>query len=1446
MFEILGLGAEFTFDAQGTERISDIVGRLQSLSNQMSLSTADTRRYSNTLTEFGNIVTDMGKQLMVAGGATTAAAMYGVSKAAEWQSQMVDAVRYMSDDSVEAQTAYNKTLKETAQLLGRTKEEINASAVSYMMMGKSTEDALRLTKNAGYAAVAWDMTADSVADSFRTIKAAFNVNLEDQDMYQKYLDTINEVGNSTAATSKDVVAFLADGGSALHNVANVSIEQAMGMASAARYANMSIAEFSTMMIRLGNQYAQDKSTEYFSKLGVEVKEADGSMRSFADVLYDVQKQWNNLDQATRSEFASGVGGVYADRLSLYMGSGEEYAKGAQIAQQDNTGSAEAEFNRVTDTYEMAMARFKVTLSDFGTAFWGTLLPPLTKFINLINNVVTAFSNFAQDHPIVMKLVASVILLGGVLTTLAGAGLVVAGMFAKLRASQVLGHFATLRTTILSRGLGVVFRGLFQSMGPTIARFGKLAGVMGTLYIAWKYDILNIRSMFEDFTSKMKLSLETSKKLLDNSLSLDDFKRQIQDLNQSNSVWDKITLGITKVGLALKGLGQYMKQGFLDDDMFSKLNAMGLMPMISIIIGLGMRLKALWNGIKEGFSSAIDWINEKVRGVFGPAFTWLHDHVLLPVAKAILGVDENVTDLGDAIDGIQFVDLDKMFGPIENWENFGKVIGGLAAAFMTLKTVSTVVGVISKVISIIGSIGSAIGTVAGWIGSALSGLVSFLGSAFSGVGSLLSGIGNAVMWVLGAIGSVVTAILGFFGIVVSLPAWVVGLITVAVVAIIGLIIHFRDEIWNFLTVTLPNAIGIAIDWIVNFFTVTIPNALQTAGEWLYNLFTVTIPNAVGYAIGWLVGNLYIFFTETLPGWVDTAVTAIGNFFTETLPEVIGNAIDAIGTFFTETLPQFVGDAIDAIGNFFTVTLPEAIQTGFDAVVQFITVDVPAFFESLPEKLMEIGENIVNGFLDGLNAAWTAVTEAVSNFVDGFIQGFKDALGIHSPSTVMSEMGTNTIQGFIDGISGMVGAVGEAIGNVVNTVTETVGGWIDSAVEWGSGLVDNISSGINSAASWVGDRANDVGNFFKNGWDTITGTASEWGSSAINNISSGISSARSFIDSAISNVANGAKSVWDSVKNSAPEWGQTLMSNVESGISGASSLVTTAVSNITTNIQTTWNSIKDKAHGIASNMMTQYKQGIDSGKGPVSSAISAIGSTISSGLNSLKDSALSWGSNLVDGFASGIRNAAGKAASAASSVVNSVKNFLGFNSPAKMGEGRHIVEWGYNMVSGFADGIVSAEDMLSNTMANVITNPVKDAMNGVGEMPISASLTQNGTISPDSNLTGYLGQIITLLSVIAEAKASIISGQTESNGSLSQEPMQQIRERVERTENAITENNAHEVSVNIDKGAIENHFHIDGSNGVNKEELMELMAMMLDENLMPLLMDKIRELKVALNE
>jgi TP901 family phage tail tape measure protein len=125
-------------------------------------------------------------------------------------------------------------------------------------------------------------------------------------------------------------------------------------------------------------------------------------------------------------------------------------------------------------------------------------------------------------------------------------------------------------------------------------------------------------------------------------------------------------------------------------------------------------------------------------------------------------------------------------------------------------------------------------------------------------------------------------------------------------------------------------------------------------------------------------------------------------------------------------------------------------------------------------------------------------------------------------------------------------------------------------------------------------------------------------------------------------------------------------------------------------------------------------IDNMKTSISTKFNEVVTIVSDKLNSIEDmfralpgKALDWGKNMIGGFIDGIRSMAGSVGDAVQGVIGGVKDFMGFNSPSKKGEGRNIVKWGYNMVDGFVDGIVSAKGLLDNTLNDFIPEMGKTA-------------------------------------------------------------------------------------------------------------------------------------------
>lgn len=113
-----------------------------------------------------------------------------------------------------------------------------------------------------------------------------------------------------------------------------------------------------------------------------------------------------------------------------------------------------------------------------------------------------------------------------------------------------------------------------------------------------------------------------------------------------------------------------------------------------------------------------------------------------------------------------------------------------------------------------------------------------------------------------------------------------------------------------------------------------------------------------------------------------------------------------------------------------------------------------------SLFDIGKNLIQGLIDGVNNMIETAKNAVANVGNAVIDKVKNVLGIHSPSTVFAEIGGYIDQGLANGITGALSYVQNAMNQFAGAVTEKGQELINSGTDHASNYVTGFLNGLDT--------------------------------------------------------------------------------------------------------------------------------------------------------------------------------------------------------------------------------------------------------------------------------------------------------------------------------------------------------------------------------------------------
>lgn len=113
-----------------------------------------------------------------------------------------------------------------------------------------------------------------------------------------------------------------------------------------------------------------------------------------------------------------------------------------------------------------------------------------------------------------------------------------------------------------------------------------------------------------------------------------------------------------------------------------------------------------------------------------------------------------------------------------------------------------------------------------------------------------------------------------------------------------------------------------------------------------------------------------------------------------------------------------------------------------------------------SLFDIGRNLIQGLIDGVNNMIETAKNAVANVGNAVIDKVKNVLGIHSPSTVFAEIGGYIDHGLANGITAAIPYVTTAMQGVVDAVhekgQELINGGSTQATNYVTGFLNGLDT------------------------------------------------------------------------------------------------------------------------------------------------------------------------------------------------------------------------------------------------------------------------------------------------------------------------------------------------------------------------------------------------------
>ena len=656
---------------------------LKNLEKQLKETNNTWKTAAENLEKFGKKATDIGKDMtkkvtLPILGIGAAAAKLGM----DFEAGMSEVA------AISGATGEDLTrLEEKAREMGATTKfsaTEAAEGLKYMAMaGWETEQMLAGLPGVLALAAASGEDLGTVSDIVTDAMTAFGLAAEEAGHFADVLAKASSSSNTNVGLMGETFKYVAPlAGSLGYSIEDTA--HAIGlMANAGIKGSQAGTALRSMLTRMIKPTKESGTA--MDTLGISMTNADGTMKSLAEVMNDLREAFANLDPDQQAFYAAQIAGQEAMSgfLAIVNASDEDFIK-LRDNIYDAAGAAEEMATIMQENNKGALTELMSAIEELGLKIYDILKPAIAGLIEFIQGLVDWLNNLSPE-------MQQIIVIVGGLAAAIGPLLIIIGQMS-LGLSSLITFFtgttaAAAGTTTAVAGATAATSGFSKVIaaitGPVGIAIAAIAGIIAVIVALWKTNEEfreNVRIIWEQIKEIFNTVLNVIKKLVTtiyNSIKNFWQKNNKEIKNITDAIWNAIQKIFNTVLKAIQGILEVFIGLFTGDwERFGN--------------GLQTVWESIWNGIQTIFETVktaienlaqifINFITSKWEG-FGNTLQFIWDTVWNTIKNIIDSITTIIQGIIETFIGIFTGDWERFSDGVQTiwqgmWDGIKAIVEG---------------------------------------------------------------------------------------------------------------------------------------------------------------------------------------------------------------------------------------------------------------------------------------------------------------------------------------------------------------------------------------------------------------------------------------------------------------------------------------------------------------------------------------------------------------------------------------------------------------------------------------------------------------------------------------------------------------------------------------------------------------------------------------------------